>query len=152
MNEYKKLQVWDFIKQNLAKITDWKARKNIHDTLLLKAKNEWGFNPENVSEHVEPDPECFFADWEKEFVQDIHDSIIFGFDVGAEKRAQENKRALSKMKNYIVQGGTYETLPENLQNKTIRKLYLDALLSIADDNISIADDFIKRTETKGVRQ
>lgn len=143
MNELEKVRCWEHLKTQLKAICDTKTRQIYYRALLARAVNEWHFNPERPTETVvEPTPDL--DDWEKEFVEDIHDSIVFGFDTRAKKREQEHRVYLSQMKLFIEQGGTLKDIPEPIRSHSVEKLYFEALHKVGDDLLECADSVINR--------
>lgn len=146
MNELEKIRAWDALKDQIAKIYDYKTRGIYYKALLARAYSEWGFNPENPgqttqSESVELD------DWEQEFVEDIQDTVIFGIDVRKEKRENIKKLSIGHMKLFIESGGRLKDIPENIRTSNVRNLYWNALFDIGR-NLSQATDDLLTTKAK----
>lgn len=122
MNDYQKLQAWNNLKNLLKGIIDKKANKLYHDTLLLKAIREWGFNPEKIDKVNTPKIEL--TDWEKELLNDIQAVQEYGIDTRKEKRKQTDKEFRLAMLDFVKSGGLLSDIPENLRNeKAIKDAY-----------------------------
>lgn len=132
MADYLKLlKNWQDITVFLGKIIDPKARKLYHDTLLLKAIEKWGFNPEKVGDNslfVKPELDEF----ETELLEAIDAKQIYGVDIRTEKRKQTQKETKTRMMQFIQQGGNLKDIPDNIRSENIVKLYYDCLLEYGD--------------------
>lgn len=146
MNELEKIRAWNALKDQIAKIYDYKTRGIYYKALLAHACSEWGFNPENPGQ--QPQTESVeLDDWEQEFVEDIQDTVIFGIDVRKEKRENMEKVALGQMKLFIETGGKLSDIPEQIRTKSIQRLYWSALFNIGQNLRQAADDLlIKKAE------
>ena len=137
MTDLEKIRLWEHLKTNfISKILDDKTKKLYYKTFLIKATQEFGFNPERciiAKNKIELD------DWEKEFVEDINKAKIYEVDTRKEKREQTNKEAFSRMVQFIDSGGIYSELPDYLQNDHTKKLYLKALNYWLDKNLKILE-------------
>lgn len=134
MNELEKIKLWEYLKKNfIANIKDEKTRILYYKTLLIKAIQEFGFNPEKCI--VSKKQEIKLDDWEKEFIEDIQKQKIYEIDTRKEKREQTNKEAKSRMKNFIYKGGNLCDIPEEIRTETIKKLYYECLLEYGDEII-----------------
>lgn len=137
MTDLEKIRLWEHLKSDfISKIQDDKTKKLYYKTLLIKATQEFGFNPERCTiakNKIELD------DWEKEFVEDINKAKIYEVDTRKEKREQTNKEAFSRMVQFIDSGGVYSELPDYLQNNHTEKLYLKALNYWLDENLKILE-------------
>ena len=143
MNELEKIRIWNTIKDKIKVIYDIKTRQIYYRAMLARAINEWGFNPENPSAKV--DSVIELDDWEKDFVADIHDSIVFGIDVRKEARAREKQEALANMRGYIRKGGSLVELPDFAHD-----LYFEALHIEIENLCAGADYLIKGDENENV--
>lgn len=136
MNELEKIRTWNNLKGSINKIYDYNTRKTYYKALLARAIQEWGFNPENpTDDSVAPE----LDDWEKEFVEDINDFKMFGIDTRTEKRQNTHKEALARMKDFILHGGKFKDIPENIQ---VSNLYIEALVGIGDNICEEIDNFL----------
>lgn len=146
MNELEKLRAWQQLKTMIAKIYDPKTRQMYYRALLARATNEWGFNPEKPSdtnlnfEYLELD------DWEKEFVEDIKDSITFGFNVRKQKQNREFVETRRNMREFIQQGGTLKDIPENIKSKNIVDIYVKELLFEGTEILELTDFVLNKEQ------
>lgn len=143
MNELEKIRAWSTLKQELSKIYDYNTRVVYYKAFLARACNEWGFNPDKPGqqptiESVELD------DWEKEFVEDINDTIVFGIDVRKEKRQKELDLCHKNMRKFIRKGNTIKNIPNNLLSPDIVKIYVEELLHEGDELLELADSVINQ--------
>ena len=137
MNELEKVRIWNDLKDKLKLIYDNKTRQMYYKALLVRAINNWGFNPDKPADQVN---EVELDDWEQEFVESINDFKMFGIDTRKEKRAQTHKEALNRMKNFIINGGQRADIPEDIK---VDSLYFEALFSVGDDILNEADNLLK---------
>lgn len=137
MNELEKVRIWNDLKEKLKLIYDNKTRQVYYKALLVRAINNWGFNPDKPADQVN---EIELDDWEQEFVESINDFKMFGIDTRKEKREQTHKEALSRMKNFIIKGGQPADIPQDIK---VDRLYFEALFSIGDDILNEADSLLK---------
>ena len=116
------LKKWNKAKEYLDKIYDPKTRKLYHDALLLRAIDEWGFNPEKIDKVNTPKIEL--TDWEKELLNDMQAAQEYGIDTRKEKRKQTDKEFRLAMLDFIKSGGLLSDIPENLRKeKAIKDAY-----------------------------
>lgn len=127
------IQCWNKLKQYIGQIRDDKARKLYYKTLLIKATESYGFDPEKAKVKPQKPSDGVLDDWEKELVEDIKKAEVFQVDTRKNKRVQTHKEALARAKLFIERGGSYKDIPEELQNDTIKSLYLEAMESILDE-------------------
>lgn len=137
MNELEKVRIWNNLKEKLKLIYDNKTRQMYYKALLVRAINNWGFNPDKPADQVN---EIELDDWEQEFVESINDFKMFGIDTRKEKREQTHKEALNRMKNFIIKGGQRADIPEDIK---VASLYFEALFSLGDDILNEADNLLK---------
>ena len=137
MNELEKVRIWNDLKEKLKLIYDNKTRQMYYKALLVRAINNWGFNPDKPADQVN---ETELDDWEQEFVESINDFKMFGIDTRKEKREQTHKEALNRMKNFIIKGGQRADIPEDIK---VDSLYFEAMFSLGDDILNEADSLLK---------
>ena len=137
MNELEKVRIWNDLKEKLKLIYDNKTRQMYYKALLVRAINNWGFNPDKPADQVN---ETELDDWEQEFVESINDFKMFGIDTRKEKKEQTHKEALNRMKNFIIKGGQRADIPEDIK---VDSLYFEALFSLGDDILNEADNLLK---------
>ena len=131
MNDYQKLQSWNKIKDMLKNIIDPKANRLYHDTLVLKAIREWGFNPEKPDKLIKQE-NIELTDYEKKMLKQIKAAQEYGIDI----RTQEEKDNLDKefrlsMLDFVRKGGSLDELPDNLRySKCIIDGYFEAVKKI----------------------
>lgn len=138
MNEFEKIRAWNSLKEQISKIYDPKTRNVYYKALLARACAEWGFNPERPGQPIQNEP-VELDDWEKEFVEDINDTIIFGIDVRKDKREQTKKEAKRRMLQFVEQGGKLSDIPDDIRTDTIKKLYYKCVLEHGDNIIAETD-------------
>lgn len=137
MNELEKVRIWNELKDKLKLIYDNKTHQMYYKALLVRAINNWGFNPDKPADQVN---EVELDDWEQEFVESINDFKMFGIDTRKEKRGKTHKEALNRMKNFIINGGQRADIPQDIK---VDSLYFEALFSIGDDILNEADSLLK---------
>lgn len=137
MKELEKIRNWNQIKESISKIQDTKTRQMYYKALLARATEEWGFNPEKPGAQNES---VKLEDWEQEILENIQDYSTFGIDTGKERREKTHKEALTRMKDFISKGGKLEEIPENCK---VTGLYIEGLLSIANDLFETVDSLTK---------
>lgn len=142
MNELEKIRAWNQLKTTLRGIVDYQTRQTYYKALLARAVNEWGFNPENPGQQT-PTENVGLDDWEKEFVEDINDMVVFGIDVRKEKREQEKRLNLGQMKMFIEHGGSLKDIPDHIRTPNVQNLYWEALFDIGRGLCQAADDLTK---------
>lgn len=131
MNDYQKLQAWNKIKDMLKGIIDQKTNRLYHDTLLLKAIREWGFNPEKPDKIIKQET-IELNDDEKKLLKQIKVAQEYAIDI----RTQEEKDKLDKefrlsMLDFVKTGGNLDDLPDNLRHsKCIVDGYFEAVKKI----------------------
>lgn len=127
MDYISQLRSWNTLKGYLDKITDPKAKKLYHDSLLLKATDEWGFNPEKLTK-VKKTESVELLDYEKDILKRIETCKEYGIDTqtDAEKQKLDKEFRLS-MWQFVKNGGKLADLPEYLRCKTIEDAYFQAL-------------------------
>ena len=138
MNEFGKIRAWNALKEILGKIHDYKTRVVYYKALLARACAEWGLNPEKPGQPIQNES-VKLDDWEKEFVEDINDTIVFGIDVRKEKRQQADQEAKMRMLQFIERGGYLLDIPDDIRTDTIEKLYYDCLLEHGDKLLEQVD-------------
>lgn len=138
MNEFEKIRAWNSLKEMLGKIHDYKTRNIYYKALLARAINEWGFNPEKPGQPIHNE-NIELDDWEKEFVEDINDTIVFGIDVRKDKREKELKETHARMLHFVEHGGKLSDMPDDIRTDTIKKLYYECVLEHGDNIIAEAD-------------
>lgn len=138
MNEIEKIRMWNSLKEHLNKIHDYKTRSLYYKALLARACSEWGFNPERPSQPIQPES-VELNDWEKEFVEDIHDIIVFGIDVREEKRKQENEKCKKEMLNFVREGGKWQDIPEHIRCESLKKMYNECKDIYHQEMLDLAD-------------
>lgn len=138
MTDYMQLlRNWDTILAYIGKIHDAKAKKHTHDALLLKAINEWGFNPEQVGQTVNMQPELTESD--KEILEAIKAACEYKVDIL--KRTDISKEMLQ----FVRAGGRYEDIPPHIQCDSLHIAYKIAKDKIHADLMVCADNVINRT-------
>lgn len=141
MNEIEKIKIWEHLKTEIGKIYDQNTRSLYYRAFLARCIDEWGFNPENPASGQK---KTFIADdWEKDFIEDIKDSVSYDVDVREEKRQETLDETKKNIKNMLRKGYTFSDIPEEIQTPYIRKLYLDELFSIGKELAQCADDLME---------
>lgn len=138
MNEFEKIRSWNILKDQISKIYDYKTRSIYYKALLARACAEWGFNPERPGQPIQNEP-VELDDWEKEFVEDINDTVVFGIDVRKNKREKEKTEAHARMLQFVEHGGKVSDIPDDIRTDTIVKLYYDCLLEQGNNIIAETD-------------
>lgn len=131
-------QAWKFLKEQTAKVRDPILRNVMMAEFKKRARAEWGFDPETSNLSTGSDAEL--TDWEKEFTQDIQDTISYGFDVREEKRKKTLDETRARMQHFISHGGRLSDIPDDILTPDIRELYYRELFRNGDDLARAADD------------
>lgn len=142
MKELEKIRAWHALKDQIGKIYDYKTRSVYYKAFLARATNEWGFNPEKPGQPIQNES-VELDDWEKEFVEDIKDSITFGFNVRKHKQNREFVEARRNMRDFVRKGGFLNDIPEDIRKPCIVETYIQELLFEADEILELADSVIK---------
>ena len=145
MNELEKIRAWNALKDQIGKIYDYKTKSVYYKALLARACSEWGFNPEKPGDTPQAELVAL-DDWEKEFVEDINDTIVFGIDVRKDKREKEQKETHVRMLQFVEYGGKLSDIPDDIRTDTIKKLYYECLLEHGDNIIAEADRLLEVTQ------
>lgn len=141
MNEFEKIRAWNALKNEISKIYDYKTRVVYYKALLARACAEWGFNPEKPGQPIQNES-VELDDWEKEFVEDIKDTIVFEIDVRKDKREKERKESHARMMKLIETGGTLADIEADYHDcltDTIIRLYHDCMQEYGDNLLAEAD-------------
>ena len=144
MNELEKLRAWKQLKEMLSKIYDPDTRHMYYRALLVRATSDWGFNPDKPTDAITTPDSIELNDWEKEFVEDIKDSIVFGFNVRAEKSRQTDSDCYASMMRFVRDGGALKDIPENLRCETIDTLYRECRDRYHQEFMDLADYVINK--------
>lgn len=131
-------QAWKFLKEHTTKVRDPILRNVMMAEFKKRACAEWGFDPETSNLSTGSDAEL--TDWEKEFSQDIQDTISYGFDVREEKRKKTLDETRACMQHFISHGGRLSDIPDDILTPDIRELYYRELFRNGDDLARAADD------------
>lgn len=145
MNELEKIRVWHALKDQIGKIYDYKTRSVYYKAFLARACSQWGFNPEKPGQPIQNES-VELDDWEKEFVEDIKDSITFGFNVRKQKQNREFIETRRNMREFIQQGGTLKDIPENIKSKNIVDIYVKELLFEGAEILELTDFVLNKEQ------
>lgn len=137
-----RIKMWEYLKTETSKIYDPQTRSLYYRAFLSRCIDEWGFNPENPASGQKST--LIVDDWEKEFVDDINDTITYGIDTRGDKRKETEKQARASMRQMIRNGETLDDIPEDIRTPHIEKLFLSEMLNYADELIKCADDLIDK--------
>lgn len=140
MNELERIRTWSTLKEHLSKFTDIKAKQMYYKAFLVRAINEWGFNPEKPGTTIS---NIELTDWEKEFVEDIHDAISFCIDTRVGKREQTDADCRASMMKFVRDGGTMTDIPEHIRCESIDKIYHDCRDKYHKEMMELADYGVK---------
>ena len=144
MNELEKIKTWEHLKTEISKIYDTKTRSLYYRAFLSRCIDEWGFNPENPTSTQKNT--VIFDDWEQDFVQDIQDTISYGFDTREEKRKKTLDETCACMQQFVNDGHTLSDIPEELRTPFITDLYLKCLHKQGDVLLQAADDLLENND------
>lgn len=121
-------KMWKQIVEYTDKIQDKILRESILAVYQQQAIKKWAFCPDKKEYKKQEikieDPLVL------EYLDKIKDCDEYGVFV---KDEQVEKEALARMRDYIRKGGKYSDLPTDLQNETIKSLYLDAMIKELDE-------------------
>lgn len=131
-NYYEQLKAWKWLQGQLQAIPDPSVRKLYHDTFILKAIQDWGFNPEHPDKIVaDVKNKTILDDFEKRLDNRIKVWLEYGIDV--DKNSEQQKEARANMYEFIKGGGTLTDLPEELRkSEYITDLYFSTLKKVYD--------------------
>ena len=118
-------QAWKFLKEQTSKVQDPILRNTMMAEFKKRALREWGFNPEDGA--LYQGDESDLDPWEKEFVNDINDTVTYGIDTREDKRKETEKQARASMRQMIRNGETIADIPEDIRTPHIEKLFLEEL-------------------------
>lgn len=129
---YSMLKSWQEMVRVLDGIPDPRLRKLYRDSLVLKAIDEWGFNPDTLKQESIR-PEMVLDDWEKRLLERIKVMQEYGFDpVTKEEKEAEERKAKLAMYQFVRSGGTLADIPEDLRTEYNVDLYLEAVKKVYD--------------------
>lgn len=128
MEELNIIKIYDELKNYLSKIKDKKTQNLYLEAIRLKMINSFGYCPDKTEykkQEVKIEDPLIL-----EYLDKVKVCIEYGVFVKDEK---VEKEALARMRYYIRKGGKYSDLPSDLQNDTIKGLYLDAMIKELDE-------------------
>lgn len=137
-------QAWKFLKEQTARVRDPILRNVMIAEFRKRALNEWGFDPETTN--ISTDSDVSLTDWEQDFVQDIQDTISYGFDTREEKREKTLDETCACMQQFVNDGHTLSDIPEELRTPFITDLYLKCLYKQGDVLLQAADDLLENND------
>lgn len=137
-------QAWKFLKEQTARVRDPILRNVMIAEFRKRALNEWGFDPETTN--ISTDSDVSLTDWEQDFVQDIQDTISYGFDTREEKRKKILDETCACMQQFVNDGHTLSDIPEELRTPFITDLYLKCLYRQGDVLLQAADDLLENND------
>lgn len=137
-------QAWKFLKEQTARVRDPILRNVMIAEFRKRALNEWGFDPETTN--ISTDSDVSLTDWEQDFVQDIQDTISYGFDTREEKRKKILDETCACMQQFVNDGHTLSDIPEELRTPFITDLYLKCLHKQGDVLLQAADDLLENND------
>lgn len=133
-------QAWKFLKEQTSKVQDPILRNVMMAEFKKRALKEWGFNPDDAS--IYQGDESDLGSWEKEFVNDINDTLTYGIDTREDKRSETEKQARASMRQMIRNGETLADVPDDVRTPYIEKLFLDESLKYGNELAQCADDLM----------
>lgn len=117
MSYLQNLKGWNWLMQMLEKIQDPKTKKLYKDSLLLKAIESWGFNPERPQKITEATKPMLTKE-EERLCEIIKIYNEYGIDIRTEDEKNESqkrkKEFLINMYEFVKNGGRLIDLPEDL--------------------------------------
>lgn len=146
MNELEKIRAWDWLKKGISKIYDLKTRQMYYKAFLARAIGDYGFNPENPAYGQKNNVYVDLDDWGKGFVEDITDSITFGFNVRKHKQEQEFIFLRRNLRQMVRNFEELSSVPEDVINWSLQKQYITELINECEDTIDLADSVINKGE------
>lgn len=137
-------QAWKFLKEQTSKVTDPILRNVMMAEFRKRAMNEWGFDPEtsNLSQGTSDN----LTPWQKEFADDIQDTVSYGIDTREEKRKKTLDETCAYMQQFVNDGHTLSDIPEELRTPFITDLYLKCLYRQGDVLLQAADDLLENND------
>lgn len=133
---YEYIKAWKWLQGQLQAIPDPSLRKLYHDTFVLKAIKDWGFNPEHPDKiNTNAINKAILDDQDKRLLERIKAYIDYGVDIRTDEERAEEKRIEKenklKMYQFIKDGGTFADLPDDFKHsKYIRDLYFEQLKKV----------------------
>lgn len=133
MDRFEQLKAWNTLKSQLQRIQDPCLRKLYHDTFVLKAIEDWGFNPEKP-DSLDKNAICLNKD-EKKTLERIKVYQEYGIDPYTKEEKEEldrvDKEFRLNMLNFVRCGNTLTDMPEEFRNSEfIREAYFRALKKV----------------------
>ena len=129
MNDYfEKMKGWKELMKTLTNIPDPSLRKLYRDTFVLKAEQDWGFNPDSLKktppvENNKPR----LLDWEQKLADRINTIVDYGIDPQTQEEKKLSKKEILKAKEnmylFIKEGGTLVDIPPEIRTDKITELY-----------------------------
>lgn len=117
---------WKKLMEYVNKIQDPVLRESFIAMYQERAIKEWGFCPDKT-EHQKKKENVVLEPWQ----QEMHDKLQMALEYGVwGKDEQIEKEAKARMRLFIERGGTFDDLPEDLQNQHIAVLYLDTMIEM----------------------
>lgn len=134
-----KIIAWKWLKAELKRIVDPVLKKALIAEFRKRALDSWGYNPDTafIKKQIAT---VDLDDWEKEFVADIAKAQQYEVDTRAEKRKQTQTEFKARMRYFVIHGGKFSDLPEDLQNEHILRGYLDVMF----EEIQQCSDFLEK--------
>ena len=133
-------QAWKFLKQQLARVIDPILRNTMLAEFRQRARNEWGFDPDNGK--LAQDEDIVLNDWEQGLVQDMELRKAYGVDPRKAKREHEIKEARARMRLFIERGGSLSDIPDEIRTPYITQMYLDESHNLLQQTLEEADALI----------
>lgn len=136
-----KIRAWKKVMSFIKNIYDKDTYKQYHDALLLRAIDEWGFNPENVGAEVQQ--QVHLTESDKEILEAIHAANTFGVNILADKKEDTDRKTYYEMFCYVRDGGKLEDIPKHIRCDEIDRMYHQAQDAIHKDMIESADNVLQ---------
>lgn len=133
-------QAWKFLKEQTSKVQDPILRNAMMAEFKKRALKEWGFNPDDAS--IYQGDESDLDSWEKEFVNDINDSITYGIDTREDKRKTTEKETRARIRLMIRNGESIADVPDEIRTPHIEKLFLEELHNYGKELNQCANDLL----------
>lgn len=122
---------WKKIKESLDLVKDPILKECMMAEYQHRAIEEWGFCPDKEIKERKDDKPILSPEQ-----QAFYDKIQMSLEYGCFKQDEQvSKEAKARMKQFIESGGSFKDLPDDLQNKFIKKLYLEAFTELIDEGL-----------------
>lgn len=135
MNYLEHIKAWNWLIGVLDRIPDTKTRKLYKDSLLLKAIEVWGFNPEKPEKIMQTKDSPMLNESEQRLYEIIKVYNEYGIDIRTEEEKNESVQTMkdfrANMYQFVKCGGSWADVPDELRKSDyVFKEYLRAVKKV----------------------